>query len=237
MGRELRRVPLDFDWPIDEIWSGYLRPEELNFPTCLDCDGSGYSPAARAIANTFYPHQIGGRDAAALAWHDKIGQAEVDNLVERGRLRVWRDGKWVTEPRTAEEINTLNHRPGLDGHDGINRYILISFRCKLLGIIEQGPTCSGHGDIATTEEREASENWEGTDPPEGDGYQLWNTTTEGQPMTPVFATLDELCDHAAQHCTVFASDRASAEGWKHMLTDGLVASVAVAADGTKHLFI
>ncbi|MBV9688383.1 MAG: hypothetical protein JO202_01610 [Ktedonobacteraceae bacterium] len=24
MGREVKRVPLDFDWPLDTIWSGYL---------------------------------------------------------------------------------------------------------------------------------------------------------------------------------------------------------------------
>lgn len=31
-------------------------------------------------------------------------------------------------------------------------------------------------------------------PPKGDGYQLWETTSEGKPMSPVFATLDELCE-------------------------------------------
>lgn len=30
------------------------------------------------------------------------------------------------------------------------------------------------------------------DPPEGDGYQLWETTSEGSPMSPVFQTPEEL---------------------------------------------
>ena len=29
MSREIRRVPLDFDFPLGETWSGYLMPDEL----------------------------------------------------------------------------------------------------------------------------------------------------------------------------------------------------------------
>ena len=32
------------------------------------------------------------------------------------------------------------------------------------------------------------------DPPEGKGYQLWETTTEGAPISPVFKTLEELAE-------------------------------------------
>ena len=31
-------------------------------------------------------------------------------------------------------------------------------------------------------------------PPKGEGFQLWETTTEGSPVSPVFETLDELCE-------------------------------------------
>lgn len=24
MGREIKRVPLDFDWPIEKVWPGYM---------------------------------------------------------------------------------------------------------------------------------------------------------------------------------------------------------------------
>jgi hypothetical protein len=30
MSREVRRVPLDFDWPMNEVWDGYLRPRTLD---------------------------------------------------------------------------------------------------------------------------------------------------------------------------------------------------------------
>ena len=61
-----------------------------------------------------------------------------------------------------------------------------------------------------------------THPPEGDGFQLWETTSEGSPISPVFATLDELCAWCADHATTFADFRASADQWKAMLGEGLV---------------
>lgn len=60
------------------------------------------------------------------------------------------------------------------------------------------------------------------DPPEGDGYQLWETTSEGSPISPVFATLDELLAYAAEHCTTFGSSGATADEWRRMLGDGIV---------------
>lgn len=43
MGREVKRVPLDFDWPLREVWAGYELPEAYRSRTCPDCGGSGYS--------------------------------------------------------------------------------------------------------------------------------------------------------------------------------------------------
>src|SRR5689334_2430829 len=45
MGRELRRVPLDFDWPLDKTWHGYLMPDALDEERCPDCDGRGVTAA------------------------------------------------------------------------------------------------------------------------------------------------------------------------------------------------
>jgi hypothetical protein len=124
--------------------------------------GDGYTAAARAITQTFYPHMIGGPNAKELAWHDKIGQAEVDALVAAGRLREWKGKEegWVSVPRTAAEINALNTDVGMDSHDGINRSILVQNRCEVLGIESTCPTCEGHGwmDMA------AVERWSDWDP-------------------------------------------------------------------------
>jgi len=31
-------------------------------------------------------------------------------------------------------------------------------------------------------------------PPKGDGYQCWETTSEGSPISPVFDSIEKLCD-------------------------------------------
>lgn len=69
---------------------------------------------------------------------------------------------------------------------------------------------------------EAYKAWEDYEPPTGDGYQLWETTSEGSPTSPVFDTLDELCAWAADNATTFGSFRASKEEWKRMLDVGFV---------------
>lgn len=67
--------------------------------------------------------------------------------------------------------------------------------------------------------------WEGYlskpeyDPPSGDGFQLWETTSDGSPMSPVFDSLEALCEWSAVNATVFAKARLSAAGWKRYLTD------------------
>ncbi len=61
------------------------------------------------------------------------------------------------------------------------------------------------------------------EPPQGEGYQLWETTTEGSPISPVFATLDVLCAWAAHHVTVCATQKATKAEWQQLLTAGRIA--------------
>lgn len=50
--------------------------------------------------------------------------------------------------------------------------------------------------------------------PEGEGYQLWSTTTEGTPMTPVFEKLEDLCEYCEKEkVTVFADEEWTKEQW------------------------
>jgi len=49
------------------------------------------------------------------------------------------------------------------------------------------------------------------EPPVGEGYQLWETTSEGSPCTPVFTTLDELCEYAEKNVSTFADIMATKE--------------------------
>lgn len=54
------------------------------------------------------------------------------------------------------------------------------------------------------------------DPPTGEGFQLWETTTEGAPISPVFETAEALASWCEDNATVFASDKASAADWMKM---------------------
>ena len=219
MSRKIFRVPLDFDAPLDQVWSGYLMPDIEPLPPCPNCDydgtgSQGWSTAAWAMYETFWPHRIRTWDmthqqADALSWRDKLTQAEVNHLVAEGHLQQrvqWEatatspaSWDWISVPRTAAEVNAANGRNekpfcelNLSGSIGA----LMRFRCAQQGLPEYCLRCNGHGDLATDAEREAHQAvidaWEPTDPPTGEGWQYWTTVTEGSPLSPVFPTAEAL---------------------------------------------
>jgi hypothetical protein len=49
------------------------------------------------------------------------------------------------------------------------------------------------------EYKEKADRWEKTEPPEGDWYQMWETVSEGSPMSPPFATPEELAAYMVKH--------------------------------------
>ena len=50
-------------------------------------------------------------------------------------------------------------------------------------------------------------------PPLGDGYQLWETTSEGSPISPVFKTIEELAKWCEDGATIFGHDKLSYDEW------------------------
>ena len=54
--------------------------------------------------------------------------------------------------------------------------------------------------------------------------QLYESTSEGTPCSPVFAKEDfeKLCEYAAENCSTFADFKATKEQWMKMLGDGFV---------------
>lgn len=270
MGREIKRVPVGFDWPIDQVWKGYLRPDELDEIPCPACK-NGYSdhaqnlhslwygyvpfhpastgctplradtPAVRAFAerNVERSPEYYGRGEAVIVreaqrladlWNGSmshhIAQADADALVEAGRLmeltHTWAKGTgWQKiEPPvvpTAAQVNEWS-LSGF-GHDAINASIVIRARCERDGYPVECERCQGHGSTEAYEgQRAEAEAWEPTEPPIGDGWQLWSTTTEGHPMSPVFAAGDDLARWIAANPCGFAGSRISLEAamkWVH----------------------
>jgi hypothetical protein len=85
------------------------------------------------------------------------------------------------------------------------------------------PTCEGEGRLwDSPADKQKYEAWEPQEPPVGLGFQLWETTTEGSPQSPVFATLEELAAWCEENATVFAKEKASAEEWLKMLAEDKV---------------
>lgn len=248
MSREIKRVAIDFRWPLRETWKGFLMPDELSPDQCPDCDGRGYSPEARHLHELWYgyapfapedngstpltpdtpavrafaernvtraPEYYGSgevviqREARRLAdlfnsqWSHHLNEADVAALVEAGRLKelthTWSpEQRWQPiEPPvipTPEDVNTW--AIGGFGHDAINASVVLTARCTREGVADMCATCDGQGSVwRSAEQKAAHDAWKQTEPPEGEGWQVWETVSEGSPVTPVFSTRELLIEH------------------------------------------
>ena len=133
MGRKLRRVPMEFDYPQNEVWYGFY----LGIQTCM---GEKHCSQCKEMA------KIKGIPMASYGCPDFE--------------------EYLKEP--LEKLKEL------------------------------------------------------LDPPTGEGYQLWETTSEGSPCSPVFASMDGLCEWCEKNATTFESYTATKEEWKQMLTENFI---------------
>lgn len=119
MGRKIKRVSLDFDWPLGKTWHGYFNP--YNSFECPYCEGSGYSFGAKELQNQsdFDPSMTGSNPTC-----DRC----------KGEGTLWQ----------SEQLKTLY------------------------------------------------ENWVKIEPPTGEGWQVWETVSEGSPVSPVFNSAESL---------------------------------------------
>lgn len=134
MGRVVKRVPMDFDWPLGKVWKGYLQ-----------------------------------------------------------------DGKWIKE-HFGGKYPYLNELK--DDDAGVCR------------ICEKHRECDDCADYCIVY-RHRNEWYR--EPPEGIGFQCWETTSEGSPISPVFASMEELCEWLAKNETIFAFRKADAAEWMSYL--------------------
>lgn len=211
MGREVRRVPLDFDWPLDELWEGYLLPDRLREDDCPDCDGRGTTAAHQWVEQIAALCLLLNQDLNSQQQGRPMHPYFNDTGSRAGRR---------PSPDIAEFAIGLAGRgePGRF-HDSIDNWNATDKLIEAAGLDPEVwgkcQSCGGHG---TTErypgQREDAEAWEPHDPPEGEGWQLWSTTTEGHPMTPVFATDEELADYCArENVPWFGHSGAPREQW------------------------
>lgn len=250
MGRELKRVALDFEWPMNKVWEGFLNPYYKESYNCPHCDGTGSSPEARRLKDLWYgyipfkpedrwsrPFVPSDEVIKALAlrnvsdapeyygtgliserseaqrlcdlfnssWSYHVNSDDVAALVEGGRLvdftHTWtREEGWKPkEPPyipTPQEVNEWS--VSTMGHDSVNQWIVTGAECKRLGVPELCTHCEGEGTVWLSPEAEqAADEWKPTEPPAGEGYQIWETVSEGSPISPVFATPEALAEYMA----------------------------------------
>lgn len=234
----MKRVPMDFDWPKGRVWKGFLNPYDgCKCPWCYDEDqrsSYGSTREAREYEKTWYgmysghyvPHPYQpGRSYCPEAKPYAMERWEYDFIVaDDERLRKQLFGCDKADVPPYEDLKEwLLHENLSMRIDGIFVYMMTSEYCRRNGYEHICPHCEGTGLVWQTEElKQLHENWEKIEPPTGEGYQLWETTSEGSPKSPVFATFDELCEWCADNATTFASHKTTKEEWAKMLNDDFV---------------
>lgn len=105
------------------------------------------------------------------------------------------------------------------GFGGSEKYAVVLKILKLAGLPEKWgwcPVCNGEEIDPSVKEK--YDNWKSYEPPTGDGYQCWETTSEGSPISPVFKTLDELCEWLANNSSG-VSKRMNKKDWINAMKD------------------
>lgn len=232
MSREIRRVPLDFDAPLRKTWAGYLMPEELAYPPCPDCD-NGLTPGRAWLNAAVRMLVMAAQDLGA----QRLGRSLHPYLADNEYApRVW-DG-----PPAARFRNLRVSRPTEDLADLVaalsgstperaadylgsgDPYTLADRLITIAGLDPETwgicPTCAGQAVVPSPELRAAHEAWEPAEPPAGDGWQLWETVSEGGPVSPVFPDAEALARWLAEEAparerlsSIEVARRFVAAGW------------------------
>lgn len=121
MGREIKRVAKDFNWPLKKVWNGYLNPWYKYNHQCQECRGSGYNKETKKIDEDWYAfdkndyiYLNNGKRYNNSAWQYHITQDEVEALIKNNRLmefthRLTKENGWQKiEPPirpSAKEVN------------------------------------------------------------------------------------------------------------------------------------
>lgn len=253
MGREIRRVPLDFDWPLHKVWRGFINP---HYKPCPLADSgncvAGYSAAGKWFGAVVRLLAMLGDEAVESSPMHRERHARTRRTYPHPYLQEWAHAPRTDLPHDVRstihemESGPEKHRAaeaahrqypskilpltgeladfvrGLAGEQGSGIFgnhfdeskIEQALRCAA-GLAERWgvcPVCDGHGIDPSI--REANEAWKPEPPPSGDGWQLWETVTEGSPVSPVLPTREAFVDWLVLNgYTRKAAEAFTKDGW------------------------
>lgn len=222
MGREVKRIALNFSWPLNKIWKGYVNPY---YHRCLDPDcRGGYTTAGKRLRELVGLILLSGEDSINGRCHPYF--RTMDGLHTTCAETPGKD--------MAELTAGLAGRPPTEmlGHDACDQWRATAKIKEAAGVPEDWgtcKTCKGH-DI-DPDYFEKYENWEPTEPPSGEGWQMWETTSEGSPISPVFGTPEELARWLADTgASAFGNLTSTYDQWLKMIKDSWAPSAVSCGD-------
>ena len=190
MGREIKRVPLNFAWPKDKIWEGYLNPHyQGHCSDCPECNGKGATTAFQRLEDLVSLLLLSAEDAQQGKAHPYFEQAPLYNT----------QGMAVSTDIVELTTGLSGRAPqGLIGHGACARFTTTNAIIKAAGLKKTWgtcPKCKGEGSVWDKPQNKArAARWRRKEPPKGKGWQLWETVSEGSPISPVFAAPEALAD-------------------------------------------
>jgi hypothetical protein len=252
-------VALDFNWPLNKVWKGFINPHYKECPesnkTCFGgstAAGAWLSSISRFLAllgeqaienkpghaeacakrGCIYPHPYLAEfpQAPTTSVPSAVIQAAFDKFPDDFRSRVHHTQTHAPTRLVVPDAGVEKLIRGLAKYDGPvgifahdMNYDLYKRLAKMSGMPkgwDSCPVCKGKNiDPASNTAYEA---WEEEPPPEGPGYQLWETVSEGSPVSPVFPTKEAFIGHLTR---VMGHSREAAENF---CDDGSAPSMVMA---------
>lgn len=220
MGREVRRVQAGFDWPLKKTWHGFLNP---HYKKCPDCR-NGHTVAREYLERIVSLLLMADDDAQSGRQHPYFSSFMfTDKTAEPELMRE------IVRPLVGED----HYDTRTFGHDAINNWRAVSAALKAFGLPDGWGvcvTCDGHA--LDPAQREAYESWEETEPPTGDAWQMWETTSEGSPISPPCDSPEALADWlATNNASSNGASTATYGQWLRMIRGPGFAPSMIARDG------
>ena len=245
MGREVKRVALDFDWPVKKAWPGYINPHYKECPEAGRTCFNGSNAAACYLGHITDMLTVIGGDAQRGETHPYARQLpyHMDHP------------EWSIQPKEIRQrmvglIQKLTDDDGdFLGFTGKGHTIF--FKLLEMAGIKNPPyenskeydeakkpayewtnclACKGESiDPAVQGVYDA---WKRSEPPEGTGWQMWENTSEGSPISPVFKTPEALARWLTDsEASAFGKQTASYDAWLSMIVGPGTAPSAISTPG------